>query len=48
MIGDAIASAIMATIVAVAVITALLTTFLILGVPWLWAFVKPWLHSLTA
>lgn len=48
MIGDAIAKAMIAAMVGVALGTALLLLFLIYGVPWLWSFVKPWLHMVTA
>lgn len=27
---------------------ALLATVLILGLPWLWSLIKPWLHAITA
>lgn len=47
MIGDAIAHAMMMAMVAVAVITALVVLFLIFGVPMIWGWVKPLIHSLT-
>ena len=47
-IGQAIASAFAVFILGVIAVTAAVTAFLILGVPWLWHLLKPWLHHITS
>ena len=46
-IGRAYADAIWSAIVIAFLAGAGTATFLILGVPWMWGFVKPWLHRIT-
>lgn len=46
-LGAAIASALATAFLAVIVITAAVTAGLIYGIPWLWALIKPGLHSIT-
>lgn len=47
-IGDAIGSAIIRLVIIAFLVGALLATFLIYGVPWIWSYVKPFIHMMTA
>lgn len=46
-LGDAIAYAAGIWLICFAAIVAGITAGLIYGIPWLWALIKPWLHSIT-
>jgi len=46
--GKAISEAIVSTLILIVIVTAAATTALIFGLPWLWALLKPLLHSWTA
>lgn len=46
-IGDAIGEALVKIAILLVIATASITTLLIYGVPWVWSYIKPWLHSIT-
>jgi hypothetical protein len=47
-IGKYVAEQIASLIIVAAIVGAVIATLVIFGVPWLWEFVKPFLHQITA
>ena len=46
-IGKALGDAMVAAIIAFGLFCAALTALCIYGIPFVWAYIKPWLHTVT-